>query len=413
MPVPRRGKTTSTEQKSSQTHIIRGVVRAIDAKSLEVEADDERIVTFQIADTTKKPDGLVPGDKVEIDATQDDKGAFTATIIKKTGSGPAPVAAAPIGQPASASSSAEPPEDTRPTTSMATPVPLDPDDEGGPPKLKRGIPKPRKPVASQTEVARNESPAASEPLPANMPATPETAPAPANTAGSGSLALLEKAKEVAEEFLTGLPNYVCQQFTTRYVSEGHVTDWKALDVVSADVVYEKGKERYEHLAINGKPVKKSIEETGSWSTGEFGTVLADMFSPATAAEFKFAGNRTIRRQAAAIYDFDVTHPHSHWKIQVPGQAVMPAYHGSVWIAKDSARVLRIEMQAVKIPVDFPRDTTEMALDYDYANLGADKYLLPVKAEVLSCQRGSSLCERNVIEFRNYHKYAGESTITFH
>jgi hypothetical protein len=36
----------------------------------------------------------------------------------------------------------------------------------------------------------------------------------------------------------------------------------------------------------------------------------------------------------------------------------------------------------------------------------------VKAEVLSCQRGTNTCQRNTIEFRNYHKYSGESTITF-
>ena len=72
-----------------------------------------------------------------------------------------------------------------------------------------------------------------------------------------------------------------------------------------------------------------------------------------------------------------------------------------------------EMQAVKIPVDFPDDTTEMTVDYDYTSLGTEKFLLPVKAEILSCQRGTSTCQRNVIEFRNYHRYTGESTITFH
>src|SRR2546425_200193 len=61
LPVPRRGKTTTKEQKAAEkTHIIRGVVRTVDAKSLEVEADDERMVTFQIAETAKKPDGLIP-----------------------------------------------------------------------------------------------------------------------------------------------------------------------------------------------------------------------------------------------------------------------------------------------------------------------------------------------------------------
>jgi len=36
----------------------------------------------------------------------------------------------------------------------------------------------------------------------------------------------------------------------------------------------------------------------------------------------------------------------------------------------------------------------------------------VHAETLSCQRGTSVCARNVIDFRNYHKYAGEAEIKF-
>jgi hypothetical protein len=204
---------------------------------------------------------------------------------------------------------------------------------------------------------------------------------------------------------------VVQEYTTRYVSDSHPVSWRAQDVVSADVVYEDRKERYEKVAINGKPTKKP-EETGAWSTGEFGTILEDLFSPATAAKFKFSRNSTAQRREAAMYDFTVERPRSHWTIQVPGQLTRPAYKGSVWVDKETARVLRIEMQAVDIPKEFPEDTVEAALDYDFVSLGTQKFLLPVRGEVLSCQRGSSVCERNVIEFRNYKKFTGESSITF-
>lgn len=396
IPIPRRSKTK--EQKTEQTYIIRGVIRSIDAKSLEMDASDERVVTFQITAATKKPDGLIAGDKVEIDATKDDEGVFSAVTIKKTGS-----AATRTASSAPAPGSPDAPEDNRPATTMQTPVPSDPD-EGGPPKLKRGVPKgARKPAPATTEVARNE-----------IPASSENAPPPDPAVAEARLALIDKAREASQNFLAGLPNYMCQQFTTRYVSTARPINWQAQDIVSADVVFEHGKERYEHVAVNGKRVNKAINETGgAWSTGEFGTLLDDLFSPATAAQFKFAGNRTIMRQSAAVYDYEVDHPHSHWRIQAPGQAIQPAYRGSVWISKETARVLRIEMQSVKVPADFPYDTTEMALDYDYTNLGTEKFLLPVKAEILNCQRGTSTCQRNMIEFRNYHRYSGESTITFH
>jgi hypothetical protein len=71
------------------------------------------------------------------------------------------------------------------------------------------------------------------------------------------------------------------------------------------------------------------------------------------------------------------------------------------------------MQAYGFPDAFPADHVESATDYQYTRLGdAKQYLLPVHAENLSCQRGSNFCSRNVIDFRNYHKYTGESSITF-
>src|SRR5262249_19432228 len=97
---------------------------------------------------------------------------------------------------------------------------------------------------------------------------------------------LDKAREAAASFLETLPNYVCKELMTRYQNTSHIVSWQPLDVVSTALVYENGRESYRDISINGKPTKKNIEDLpGAWSTGEFGTVLADIFSPATAADF--------------------------------------------------------------------------------------------------------------------------------
>ena len=90
----------------------------------------------------------------------------------------------------------------------------------------------------------------------------------------------------------------------------------------------------------------------------------------------------------------------------------PAYSGSVWIDKSTAQVRRIEMQADNVPTDFPLDTVEWAVDYDKIPLGEASFFLPTHAENLGCQRGTSICSKNAIDFRNYHKFSGDSTIKF-
>src|SRR5207253_11468126 len=130
--------------------------------------------------------------------------------------------------------------------------------------------------------------------PAAGPTVPAVAPVAREPEGRPADPVIEKAREAAESFTETLPNYVCQQFTARFVNTSHITSWQAQDVVSAEVVYENGRESYRNLAVNGKPVKKSMEELGgSWSKGEFGTLLRDLFSDSTAAEFRFRRDSTI------------------------------------------------------------------------------------------------------------------------
>jgi hypothetical protein len=302
-----------------------------------------------------------------------------------------------------------------PPTIMVRPGALhDPGDEG-PPKLKRG-----KPAARASSSKPDEDEDAAPPAPqksVSASATPASAAtersAPAAPAMNTRQAFIEKARAAAAAYVAGLPNYVCQEMTTRYVSETRQPNWQVIDVVSAEVVYENRKESYRNLAINGKPTKKKPEETGAWSSGEFGTILRNLFEPGTDADFRYAEDDTIARRPASVYKFAVERLRSSWKIWVPGQYILPAYKGSIWVDKENANALRIEMQAQEIPEEFPRIAVESAVDFDYITLGGtEKFLLPVRAEVLSCARGSNECERNVIEFRNYHKFTGESTIKF-
>ena len=311
-------------------------------------------------------------------------------------------------------------------TNTSSHAPVD-DSDSGPPKIVRGKPKPKK-ATDADQVALNSPPApaaaASAPAAATVseprPAAPNRSPAAAAEGPSFEEmappvdAHIQKAREAADAFTETLPDYICQQQTARFQSTTHVVNWVPIDIVSAELVYEKGKERYRNLAINGKPAKAQRMEDlpGAISTGEFGSVLVDLFSPSTAADFRFRRNSKSGGRDAFLYDFEVDREHSHWAIHAPSQSVLPAYRGSVWIDKETGRTLRIEMQTVHLPEEFPFDKIEMATDYEFIRLAEHQFLLPVHSENLMCQRGTNVCAHNVIDFRNYHKFTGESTIEF-
>ncbi|MBV9404116.1 MAG: hypothetical protein JO211_02150, partial [Acidobacteriaceae bacterium] len=225
--------------------------------------------------------------------------------------------------------------------------------------------------------------------------------------------LIDRTKEWAMTFTQGLPNFVCQQDTTRYYEQSRSAGFQPVDVITAKVVYEDGKEDYKEISVGGRRTNKSMLELGgSTSTGEFASTLHSLFAERSQAQFKFYQSTHVGEAAARIYDFKIALANSDWFITVGGQSLHPAYSGSVWIDKATAQVRRIEMQADNIPKDFPLDSTEWAVDYDEVSLGTAKFLLPIHAENLGCWRNQSVCTKNTIDFRDYHKFSGESSITF-
>ena len=239
------------------------------------------------------------------------------------------------------------------------------------------------------------------------PDPPLAASAPADTIRTRSLnpseALIERARGAAFEFSENLPNFICQEVMARHRQRGR--EETPLDVVSAEIIYDHGKESYRNVKINDRPTDTSLEEiSGSWSTGEFASTLLSLFSADTNARFRSGGASSISGFSAQVYDFEVPSGNSRWTVHVDSQTLVPAYEGSVWVDPSTARVLRIEMQARSIASDFPMDTIESAIDYSYVSIGGASFLLPVHAESLGCARGTGECSHNIIDFRNYHEF---------
>ncbi len=189
--------------------------------------------------------------------------------------------------------------------------------------------------------------------------------------------------------------------------------WQAIDTISADLAYENGQESYTNVKLGNKPQKSMEDVGGSWSTGEFASLVDDLFDPSTAATFRRTGQDTIAGRNATTFKFDVPRERSHWRVMTTGQLYYPAFRGTVWIDRETSRVLRLEIESRNMPLLFPLLKVEEAIDYDFVRLAATQpFLLPTTSEVLNCQQGSSHCSRNRIEFRNYRKFGAESGITF-
>ena len=444
-----------------------GLLRRAAGPKIVIEADDHRIVWYRINEKTTFPKGgktadvasFVVGDHVNVDSTEDEQGYLTAMSVtfEKAGT-PAEKAAAqtwdlprlqgrqaassstpsspqrapgderpvlrrkseePAKETASqnapaketAAATPEEPVDTRPTTTVRPQDPPRDQDDPGPPALRHGVPAPHRPSARASTSGGESS---GGPVILSKPAEPEPKADTGQQVVAEDDPVIAKAREVAASFAGSLPNFFCQQVTTRYQSDHPKQGWDPVDVVTAEVAYENGRESYKNIRIGNKSTNKPMEDIeGTRSTGEFATILEDLLSPTTAAQFRRKGQDTIHGRATWVYKYEVTRERSHWRIEAPSQLYYPAYQGTVWIDQETGRALRIEQQSRNMPLLFPFDTVETATDYDFVRLSTpEPFLLPVDAEVLSCVRGTNTCMRNRIEFRNYRKFGAESNVTF-
>ena len=327
-------------------------------------------------------------------------------------------AAASSDKPAADKPPAEEPEDTRPATAMRPADPKPDADDPGRPVLKRGGPAQRRvsaqsdaPAPAPQTTAAPVTVASREPGPRLGAAAPSAREQSAIPIEDDPV--IAKAREAAANYLEGLPNFFAKQMTTRYATENIRQGWQAQDVITADVAYEDGHESYKNIKIGNKATNKSMDELpGTRSSGEFATLLIQLMHPGSQATFRRTGTDTVRGRSSYTYKFEITRTQSRWRVESPSQLYYPAYGGTIWIDRETSRVLRIEQDARKIPPLFPFDTIETTADYDYVRLETQSFLLPVESEVLSCQRASSVCSRNKIEFRNYRKFGAESDITF-
>jgi hypothetical protein len=225
--------------------------------------------------------------------------------------------------------------------------------------------------------------------------------------------IIAAAQMAAASFATEIPNFLVQQYTTRYYSESMPAQWRVRDVVSAEVASVNGVEEYRNIQLNGRPSSAPPERTGAWSTGEFVTTLQDIMSPGVAS-FVRTGQDQIAGRMAYVYRYNVAKANSHWRLVAPRENMSekPPYAGTIWIDKERRCVLRIQQQATGISSSFPYDRAESLLEYDYVRIDGKPYLLPILSENLMCQRGTASCSKNEIAFRNYRKFTAESNVTF-
>lgn len=235
-------------------------------------------------------------------------------------------------------------------------------------------------------------------------------------------AILDKTRRKTLEAIGDMPDFVVKQQIQRSAAYAGTGNFRNLDKLIVAVSYRaSGAEAYKLLAINGVPQqqtesRESYEQAGGTSsTGEFVTVLSTIFKPESETDFTLVDTDVLRGRPAAVFDFSIARDRARQQITVGDtvtQTTVTGMRGRIWIDRELFRVLRIESEATEIPEDFPARSARRTIDYDWAVIADEKYLLPLVADVrLTIREKNNIYElRNLIRFTNYQKFGTEIII---
>ncbi len=226
--------------------------------------------------------------------------------------------------------------------------------------------------------------------------------------------VLAEVTQNALSYVESLPNFLCTQVTRRHIDPTLTESWRSDGVIQEHLSYVDHHEDYKVSMIDNKPVVGVNHDQvgGNRSSGEFGSMLEDIFEPSSNAHFEWERWATLRGRRMHVFSYRVARPYSKYSIRddQSGQTVVPGYHGLVYADASTLRVMRITLECDDLPASFPVQEATEVLDYDFASVSGDKFLLPLKADLrFKAQRALVW---NEIEFHLYRKFSADAAITF-
>jgi hypothetical protein len=234
-------------------------------------------------------------------------------------------------------------------------------------------------------------------------------------ADQDTAALLARTRQKAREYTQSLPDFLATELIHRYAGSledgfgGH-----PVDTLTVHLRYFQHKEEHKLVLIDGKPADRSFETLeGTLGSGEFETTLGAIFDPASETAFHWKSWKTVHGRRIAVVDYEVG-PHSRYHLRslVDGRTMGAnvGYHGLLEIDAETGEVLHFEYGADHIPEALHLRSADTTVDYTFFDIGGTKYLLPSR-----CRADMSSLDgwaRNVIDFREYRKFAADSSIEF-
>src|SRR5271168_2215302 len=164
---------------------------------------------------------------------------------------------------------------------------------------------------------------------------------------------LDTARDTAIHYTSKLPDFICTEEVTRI--DTFAARVLKSDKLTIQLSYYGQKEKQKLVAMNGEPTQQKLDSLDGLITGgEFGSLLAGIFDPSSAADFKWKASSTISKRHADVYTYRIVRARSHYMVGYRADtgklvSVAAGYRGEVALDSETFRVLRLTAAADDTP----------------------------------------------------------------
>jgi hypothetical protein len=234
-----------------------------------------------------------------------------------------------------------------------------------------------------------------------------------------SAEILEKTRQNTLLAIEEMPDFVAKQLIGRSVSYAGTTNFVPIDqlVIAVSFSAEKGEQ---YRVLMNKGIAVNADSGGSYSgldgattSGEFVEDLQRIFKAESKTTFNLIDTSVIRGRKTIVYEYQILIENSKNDavgLKGPNPASVPIGRiGKIYIDRELNRVLRTEFLATDIPRTFQIKKFESTTDYDWTEIGGEKYLLPLQSDArfTASGDGNLYQSKNFIRFKNYQKFGTE------
>lgn len=235
--------------------------------------------------------------------------------------------------------------------------------------------------------------------------------------------VLESVRAAALKYEHQLPDFICAQTTRREVTTKSIGFPNPIDLsphaqplkhdtFEEQLTFVGGKESYSVVSVNHRKAKdrSHLQFTGAISAGEFGTVFAKVFAPASKTMFTW--DKEAKFNGRAVWEFKFHVPKEAGTaviFQQTNYAVVAAYSGEIMVDPETYDVIELS-SSVDVPADSPIQKIERKIEYRVEKIAGRDCYLPVRSE-LHMEQGYLVYD-NRIEFKDYHHFVSDSSVHY-